>query len=215
MKQIHSQVHTRISVLILIGFLSIGIAQAQKDYSPGFDAGQPQEMQKLLFLEGSWNISLKWTDDLQSDKDKWYDLGQTKSEFSPLYDGIFMMEKSDGFPLGEAHEGFDRWAYTSIYSFDRFQKRYRCVAFDNIMALADIYEADGNNENLTFSNQHTSTFNNHGTNNSNQKNKFTLNKLSDESFELIWFSIDESKLLTNPNSDWDLAVYMLYQKVSD
>ncbi|MDC6366681.1 MULTISPECIES: hypothetical protein [Flavobacteriaceae] len=202
------------TVLLLVT-VSISM-KSQTDYSPGFEAGKPEEMNKLAFLKGKWNINLKWTNDVTQPKDKWLSAGMSKSEFLDYYEGTFLQEKSLGFPLGKTgHEGFTNWEYNSVFSYDRFQKKYRCIAFDNIMGLTDIYEGNFNGENLVLTNAKTSTYNNQGTNGGNQKNRMTLIPISDNRFEVIWENIDEIQL--NPNdihsSEWNFVILMIYKKI--
>ncbi len=204
-------------LLATIILLASGLtALAQMDYSPGFDAGKPPEMAQLAFLEGSWEVTLKWTGDMSLDKSEWPVIGQTRSEFTDVYDGAFVMEVSDGFPIGD-HEGFSHWRYTSIYSYDRFQQKFRCVVLDNLLALEDIYEGDFSDAGFLLSNENTATYNNHGENQSAQKNKFLIQQLSDSLFELTWFNIDHDKLLAAGDGEveWDFAIYMLYEKQTE
>lgn len=191
------------------------IITSQTDYSPGFEAGSPEQMSALLFLKGKWEIALKWTNDVTQPKEKWLSAGDSKSEFVDYYDGTFIHEKSLGFPLGgEGHEGFTNWEYNSVFSYDRFQKKYRCVAFDNIMGLTDIYEGNFNGEHLVLTNAKTSTYNNQGTKGGHQKNRMTLTPISDDRFEITWENIDEEKLNQNNvhESDWNFVILMVYKR---
>lgn len=201
--------------LIIAFFLAPFIMKSQTDYSPGFEAGSPQQMNELLFLKGKWEIALKWTNDVTQPKEKWIPAGNSKSEFLDFYKGTFIHEKSLGFPLaGEGHESFIHWSYNSIFSYDRFNKTYRYVAFDNIMGLADIYEGDFIEEKLILTNAKTTTYNNQGTDGCNQKNRLTLTPISEHHFEITWESIDESNLNMKDihGSDWNFVIHMTYKR---
>ncbi len=190
---------------------------SQTDYSPGFSAGTPIEMDQLLFLKGEWEIELKWTNNTTLPREEWLSAGKSKSNISDYYDGTFLHEKSLGFPLGnEGHEGFKYWSYNSIFSYDRFNAMYRYVALDNIMGLADIYEGNFVENKLVLTNAGTNTYNNQGTNGTNQKNRLILNIISDDIFEITWENIDEDQLNLKDvrNSDWNFVILMVYKRVS-
>lgn len=204
------------SGFILWAILALPFAMvSQTNYSPGFHAGKPMEMDSLSFLDGAWKIELKWTNNLQLPREKWLSAGTSKSNFSDYYDGTFIQESSLGFPLGkEGHEGFGHWAYSSIFSYDRFNKVYRYIAMDNIMGLADIYEGNFHENKLVLTNAKTATFNNQGTNGSNQKNRLTLTPISENRFEILWENIDESRLNRKDvhHSNWSFVILMIYKR---
>ena len=188
---------------------------SQTDYSPAYQAGKPLEMDSLSFLKGEWDIELKWTDNLEQPREQWLSAGTSNSSFMDYYEGTFLHENSLGFPLGnEGHEGFKHWAYNSIFSYDRFNKVYRYVAFDNIMGLADVYEGNFKENNLVLTNANTSTYNNQGTNGSNQKNRLTLIPISENHFEILWENIDESRLNRKDvhHSNWNFVILMIYKR---
>ena len=205
-------------LIIAVLMLTVILVKGQSDLSPGFKAGAPSEMEQLQFLRGTWNIALKWTDDLSIPRENWQSAGISQSTITPKYNGGFLHEDSKGFPLSQdGHEGFSHWAYNSVFSYDRFNKVFRYIAFDNILGLADIYEGGFKGEQLILTNAKTNTYNNHGTNGSNQKNRLTVTQINDNRFEIIWENIDEDKLNVSDvhDSDWNFVILMVYERTTN
>ncbi len=205
------------SFLLITVFWGISSSNlfAQYDYSPGFDAGKPEEMNKLAFLVGDWDITEFWTPEKESPTPVWKPMGNSSSTFESIYSGTFIFESSKGFPIQPAHEGFSTWEYTSFFSYDRFQKKYRCIASDNILGLSDIYEGNFEGKNLILSNHTTTTFNNHGTNNSPQKNSIVINEICADSFILTWRMVDGYKIQKNMSYNdipWQWSVKMVFKR---
>ncbi len=200
---------------LLLVICLLGNLMAQYDYSPGFKAGKPVELNKLEFLKGDWEITEFWTAEKDSVNPAWKPMGKSSSTFEPIYSGTFILESSPGFPIIPVHEGFSAWEYTSFYSYDRFQKKYRCIVSDNILGLSDIYEGNFEGNDLILSNHTTSTFNNHGTNNNPQKNSIIISEITADSFILTWKMVDGNKIKKDMNYHdipWRWSVKMVYRR---
>ncbi len=204
------------TILLLLCFA--GNLWAQYDYSPGFKAGKPEEMNKLAFMEGDWEINEYWTPEKDLPNPNWKPMGKSSSTFKLIFSGAFILESSKGFPIQPMHEGFSAWEYTALYSYDRFQKKYRCIASDNIFGLSDIYEGNFEGNDLVLSNHTTSTFNNHGTNNSPQKNSIVISEVSPDSFILTWRMVDGNKIKKNMSYHdipWQWSVKMVFNRKNE
>lgn len=204
-------------LFVLISFgIAANISAQQFDYSPGFDAGKPVDMNKLSFLEGKWEITLYYTLDKTSPSPKWQFWAQSASTFSQSFNGSFITEESKGFPIAPAHEGFDNWEYFAVYSYDRFNKQYRITYYDNILGLADIYEGHYDDNKLEVSNINTATYNNHGENMGAQKTSVIIRDLKEDEFTLIWRVVDEKDIPDDPDDTipWKWSVKMVYKKLS-
>ncbi len=197
-------------------FVFVPGAQAQFDYSPGFNAGTPGEMKKLAFLSGDWDIKLFYTPTRNAPvPEKWLPWRQsTKSVFTSLFDGTFIQENCVGFPVNPPHEGFERWAYLATFSYDRFQKQYRCAIIDNILALQDIYQGNFKDGKLVLTNLNTGTYNNHGTNGGRQVNRIIFSDIGTDRFVLTWQTADkpEDEHAAQDKITWLWSVRMEYSK---
>ncbi len=210
---------TKIKQIFILSILLCSISFAQIDYTPGYKAGKPVEMQKLNFLNGEWDITLFYPDTSSKDSLRWVPSKKSFAIFTPLYNGAFFLESFQGFPLNPPHEGFASWEYMSIYSYDRFLEKYRCAVIDNLMGLMDLYNGTFENDVFLFSNLNTETFNNSGTNRTPQKSLFKIfdfkkNKNMVKEFSLIWFSVDEKKIISKDLNkiDWKPNVKMIYKR---
>ncbi len=198
-------------------WLVVPVAQAQFDYSPGFDAGAPEEMKKLAFLSGEWDIKLLYTPTRNAPvPEQWlpWRNSATESVFTPLFGGAFIRENCVGFPVNPPHEGFERWTYFATFSYDRFQKQYRCSIIDNMLGLQDIYEGNFKDGKLVLSNFNTGTYNNHGTNGGRQVNRIILSDMGTDRFVLTWQTADkpENEQADPDKVTWLWSVRMEYTK---
>ena len=141
-----------ICLTILAIFFSTGGLAQQMDYSPGFKAGKPAEMDKLSFLPGEWEISLFYPSNPGADKANWMPWIKSRSRFKSSFDGSFIIEESDGYPLYPEHDGFKKWEFFAVYSYDRFNKTYRVIHCDNIRGLSDVYTGNLIEDALVLSN---------------------------------------------------------------
>jgi len=91
------------------------------------------------------------------------------------------------------------------------------VFSDNLFALADIYEGQFEGNKLILSNLHTSTWNNTGTDQSPQKNKIIIDKVSEDEFHWYWQAVDESKAkgLSPDEIPWNWGPKMIYKRIEN
>ena len=86
-----------------------------------------------------------------------------------------------------------------MISFDRYNKVYRFIFSDNILALSDIYEGNfitnpnGDSE-LIISNLNTSTRGHGGSVNAIVKNRTLITDIKEDSFVLTWQIADVTKI---------------------
>ena len=192
------QVSILMLTIIMVASLSELNAQIY-DYSPGFDAGKTKEIDKLKFLEGDWDIKLLYTVEKYKKDPKWLPYATTESKFISLFNGSFYKEIAAGFPIQPEHEGFKAWEYETMISYDRYNKVYRFIFSDNILALSDIYEGNFiTNENddseLIVSNLNTSTRSHGGSVNAIVKNRTLITDIKEDSFVLTWQIADVTKI---------------------
>ena len=196
-------------ILFLVYFISLSIF-GQMDYSPGFEAGKPMEMSKLEFLIGDWQIDLHYPGNKSGNPD-WKYWTTAKSSNQSLFNGTYIFEASNGFPIHGGHEGFNRWEYKAVFSYDRFQNKYRYIIMDNILGLLDLYEGNYNADgHLILTN--TSTFSNLGDNRKPQISRMIISDVDIDKFTIIWQLILKEEYIKNENAEWKWSVKMNYKR---
>lgn len=201
---------------IMILTLACNEVQAQYDMTPGYSAGMPQEMEKLAFLEGEWKLDFYYASESDNKSPDWILIDSYSSTIESLYNGTFYVDKSIGYPLGEdGHEGFQRWEYWGIYSYDRHNRVYRISFIDNIMGLNDIYEGNFRDGTFIASNEFTRTFSRRGTDRAIQKNRFIIKDILENSFEFYWQSKDfgSSDKDKDGNVPWQWELKIIYKRI--
>ncbi len=204
------------ALFVILISLSISVSFAQVyDYSPGFDAGKPGEMNKLDFMAGEWDITEYWTSEKYSPKPAWQFFTRSQSTFSPVFDGTYIREVSKGFLISPPHEGFSWWEYTATYSYDRYNRAYRCIVQDNIIGLQDIYEGNFKNDSLILSNWKTNTFVKNGFTTVPEKNTIVITEISDDRFVLTWRNVDVEQIPDSAEYNdipWKWSIKMVFSR---
>ncbi len=192
---------------------SIQAINAQFDYTPGYTAGKPEQMNTLSFLEGKWEIDLYYPK-IENGEKQWVKYGKTESKFSSVFEGTFIKESGQGFPINPPHDGFYHWSYDGYYSYDRFNKVFRTIFFDNLIGFADIYEGNFENGNLIMTNLNTQTHIKQGPNGTFIKTTFTIEEIKEDSFYLYWGNVEEEKAKGKSYKDvkWNFNVKMRFKR---
>ena len=189
------------------------------DYTPGFEAGAPEEMSALPFKSGQYQVSLFFPSTPTEEYPNWQKWTDVTAEFSGRYGRALWIEDNVGFPIqpGNASAGgLESWSYLTTWTYDRFNKVFRAIYHDNVLGLADIYEGNFEDGKLVMSNLNTSTYNTQGTNGGRQKNRIVIQPGSDGAFTLNWFTLDATAAIGNVVADqaWVWSVKMEYAPLS-
>ena len=215
----------RVSISGIITLICIGPgalpALAQFDYSPGFEAGVPDEMEHLSFLEGTWAIDLYFAVDPSAEVPDWRPWGASHSTVASHFNGSFLRETSLGFPINRnmarGHDGLERWIYDATWTYDRFRREYRTTYLDNVWSLADVYTGAFRGDTLYMSNLNSGTVSPTGPDGMRQANRLLITDITENGFSLTW------QLLSNPpergvadpdDLKWTWAPRMEYRRIA-
>ena len=205
----------RTVVLAVLGLVPLGASAQVFDYSPGFEPGVPVEMTPLSFLPGAWSVELFTPVDPEAAEPRWQAWDTTASRFEVIFGGAFVREVGDGTVIDRnsiGAEGFDRWAYQTTFSWDRFQRVYRATYIDNLTGLLDIYQGPFADAELILTNLHTGTYNTLGTNGSVQFRRVILSELANDRFVMTWQKVDQGDVPQGGAVPWRWAWKAVYQR---
>lgn len=121
-------------------------------YRPSAETGAPPEMKRLAALVGNWTTTASFID-LEDFEGAWVPTSAQRASCRGLHDGAFVYCEMDTlFPAG------NMWRTVAVYSFDRYQGKYRVGFLDDQWALFDVYEGIFEGDTLRADNRATGTF---------------------------------------------------------
>jgi Protein of unknown function (DUF1579) len=148
-------------LVLIIPFLIVAIS--------GYAQTKPSEVNELSYLIGKWKTVTK----AMTKSGEWKEVATNTAQFAFI--------KKESYIKGDMGGQYD---YELIYSYDRFQNKYRMSSIDQVSGLLDIYEGDLEEGKLVVDNVLKDT---HYTwSGKKYHNRLTLSKTSaNEAFMLI------------------------------
>lgn len=163
--------------------------EGEQKLIPGYKPGPPEELNKLHFMIGKWELTPFFR---QTEKDYWFKGNPCISTFEFAVDGAFIRENFTIDFLGTY------WKVEGLRSYDKFSKKYRKIYFDHIYGLADIYEGDFENDKLTESNEKTGThFISNDKERAHAMAKTVTHSITKNSFIIDWYGSTDGKTWAN------------------
>lgn len=188
------------------------------DYSPGFTAGAPDEIERLAMQAGDWSIALEYPAAIGDGEATWAPWATSAAIIAREHNGAAIIETNEGFPIAPNAIGADgqtRWSYTTLYGFDRYAGVFRAMIVDNVLGLPDVYEGRETPDGLMFSNFSMPTSNNLGPDGSMQKARFDITEITAESFVVTWWTLDMPDVIDDAaiaEQPWRPSVRMHYKQ---
>ncbi|UCD16399.1 MAG: DUF1579 family protein [Candidatus Zixiibacteriota bacterium] len=127
-----------VGIVLLLGLLATNVPAEEQQAEQMPPMGAPEQMKKIAFLEGTWDVAMEWRND--EDTSVW-DKSTAECTYKSILDGCAMQMIFTGAMMDMPFQGY------MLQSFDREKNEWQALWIDNMGGRMTLYtgseEKDG------------------------------------------------------------------------